>query len=515
MSTAPTPPSRESSTGTVERLHVLWIVSALMLVLLVVIVTLLGSGQLRRHAGRISEQTQAIDRLREDLSQTRKELMDLKVAMPFITQAGRVPPASVEGPHEPAPVAQEEGAEPRPAEPVPMAPDDIDALLRRALQPSEGGLYDLADRAAAEQALQAGVAGVGQAAWGGETWVRLAVIARLLDREAEAETFAGNARAANEFPRAYYELSARAMLAQRRARDAIVFARPLAAGRPQEPQGALLLAEAYRLSEDLTAADAALENLADPEHLSLADKLRLGGLFVALERWDRLDALLASLGEAPESALAQLNYLRAVLWIQQGKLPEALATLDNLLAEQPDDYELRTWRGVALLYARQLQAAREALAHAEQHRDRPEAWYWRGILELQAGNVDEAITALQTALAASSRCAPASEALATIALNRGDLLTALQNIEHAVNVSPRRASAHFLLALIHAKASHLAETAAALRTAFRLDPAFLDTARQTEAIRGLFSEDQLAALAAPTDVDPGHAPAEPDEARPD
>jgi tetratricopeptide (TPR) repeat protein len=528
MSTRPTPPSHESPTldtqspgtpnggqaiGTIERLYVLWIVSSLMFVLLVVIVTLLGSGRLQRHAERISEQAQAIEQLREELSQMRKELTDLKAAGPIIAPGPHRTPAAVAEPRETAPVVEEERAEPRPLEPVPVTSNDVDALLQRALEPSEGGLYEVADHTAAEEAVEAGALAVGRAAWSGDVWTRLAVLARLLDRDAEAETFATQARAADEFPRAYYEISARKLLGQHRAREAIVFGRLLAAGRPQDPRGPLLLAEAYRLNEDLAAADAVLEDVANVDRLSLVDKLRLGGLFVVLERWDRLDALLTSLGEVSGPALNQLNYLRAVLWIQQGKLPEAVATLANLLAERPDDYELRTWRGVALLRAREFQAARETLAHAEQHPDRPEAWYWLGMLELQTGNVDQAVVYLQKALAASYRFAPASEALGTIALNQGDLAAALQNFTNAIDANPRRASAHFLSAIAHAKASRPGEAAEALRTALRLDPSYLDTARQTEVIRDVFSEEQLEALAASAGSGPEDAPGEPDEAR--
>ena len=122
------------------------------------------------------------------------------------------------------------------------------------------------------------------------------------------------------------------------------------------------------------------------------------------------------------------------------------------------------------------------------------------MLEFDAGNIDEALPFLQHALAASHGFAPAWEALGTIALNRGDLATALQNLTNAVNANPRRGSAHFLLAVIHAKASRPSETAKALQTAFRLDPSLLKTARQTDVISGLFSHDELAALADSTDT---------------
>ncbi|MFQ5806399.1 MAG: tetratricopeptide repeat protein [Phycisphaerae bacterium] len=527
MSTTPPPPSRRPSTGMVERLYVLWVVSSLLLVLLVVVVTLFGSGQLRRHAARISEQSQAIDQLRDDLSLTRRELENLKATVAYAAPAPRAPPIAPEEPRGPTQLTEDEPLAPQPAPTATVAPDDdaINALLNSALRESDDMPYELADRAAAEGALWEGLAGAGRTAWSGQTWARLAVVACLLDRDEPAKVFAASTQALNEIPYAYYEISARKLLAKGRGTEAIVFARRLAASRPSAPQAALLLAEACRLNGHLAAADVALEKLDNIEPLSSADKLRLGRLFVALERWNRLDALLGSLDEVPQPALPQLNHLRAVLAIQQGRLPEALAILDNLLTEQPeggagvspaypDDYELRTWRGVVLLYAGQFRAAREALAHAQEHRDRPEAWYWRGVLENRAGNPDEAIRCLDHALAASHDFAPAWEALGLIALNRGDLPTALLNLTNAVNVNPRRPSAHFLLALSHAKASRPRETLEALRRAFHLDPSLLEAARQAGVITRMFSEDELAALARAAVVAPP-SPVESDEGEPD
>jgi tetratricopeptide (TPR) repeat protein len=289
------------------------------------------------------------------------------------------------------------------------------------------------------------------------------------------------------------------MLAQGRATEAIVFAGRLRAERPDNPRAALLLAEAYCLQPDLAAADAVVETLDRGQDLSPSLKLRLGRLLVALERWNRLEALLNSFGEVRPEDLSQLNFLRAVLAIQRNRLAEALAIFDNLLAEHPEDYDIRTWRGVALLAARQFQAARQALAHSRAFPGRPEAWYWRGMLELRAGNDDEAVTFFEHALAASQRYAPAWEALGTIALNRGDLPTAVQNLQNAVAANPRRASTHFLLSIVHAKTLQPTATADALRTALRLDPSLLEQAQQTEVIGRLFTPEELEALAHPVD----------------
>ena len=59
-----------------------------------------------------------------------------------------------------------------------------------------------------------------------------------------------------------------------------------------------------------------------------------------------------------------------------------------------------------------------------------------------------AVTALLASVGAAA-------ALGTLALNRGDLPSALESISRAVQADPRRAPAHFLLALAHAKATRL------------------------------------------------------------
>ena len=74
---------------------------------------------------------------------------------------------------------------------------------------------------------------------------RLALVARLLDRDGPADMFAQKATDTNEFPWEYYRLSTQRMLAHGRTAEAIVFARRLRDNRPDDPRAALLLAEAY------------------------------------------------------------------------------------------------------------------------------------------------------------------------------------------------------------------------------------------------------------------------------
>lgn len=496
MANEPTP-ARNSTSA--DRLCAISLMSSLLIVLLVIVLSLLGLRYLRQHAEKITDQDRTIEQLQSDLDELREELATRPPRRP--RQDRQPTPVTPQPDTGNSPVTPTTVPEPAPTaaaapEKVPAVADSvIDGLLSRAMRTGETPPYELADQTAAQEALRVGLRDAATATWSGETWAGLAVLAHLQGRDAPAEMFALRAEGARTSPYAFYELSALARLAENRIDEAITFGQRMVNARPDDPRGRLLLAGAQRRNGDLAAVDETLAEITNTQRLTLPEKLKFGRLLLITERWARLDALLATINQVPAGESAEVNFLRAVLAIQRGRLPEALAILDNLLAESPGEYRLLMWRGVALLDAGQLEAARETLAETEQQADRPEGWYWRGMVELQAGNAAAAISMFQHALAASQRFAPAWEALGTIALNRGDLQTAMQNVTNALAANSRRAPAHFLVAIIHAKASRTEETAGALRTAFALDPSLLEVAEQTPVITAILSQDALAQLA--------------------
>ena len=87
---------------------------------------------------------------------------------------------------------------------------------------------------------------------------------------------------------------------------------------------------------------------------------------------------------------------------------EALAVLEYLLGDSADDYDVQVWRGVALVEGRQYGSARQAFDQsAALNAGRPEAWYWRGTVEIRAGKPDEAVAFLEKARSSgSSNCSP-------------------------------------------------------------------------------------------------------------
>lgn len=481
----PVPPRR----NTIERLYVLWLVSSALLLLIVIAVAMLGNERLKRHAARLDEQSETLERLERKTAELRLDLERL-IAAP-VTPPIASPPAD----EIPAvsPTVDADARATDADEPDPIL--DIESLLARAVAEDESGRPIIADADAAESAVNAGMGGAGSSVWSGQTWTRLAIVARLLDRDTPAELFAIKALASGYAPADYYALTARVLLEKGNAPEAIVYAERLVKATPAEASAALLLSEVYHARDDIAGVAKIVRTISDPRVLTASEQLRLGRLLVVTEQWDQLENLVAGFADLPEQNLPRANRLRAVAAIRARRLPEALAIIDALLDDHPNDYDLLTWRGVALLEARQYEAARAALNHADAHPERPEAWCWRGVVELRSGDLDAAAKYIRRSLAASRRYAPAWEALARVALNRGDLQTAAQNAAHAIEANPYRASAHVLLAIASARMERAEPTLDALRAAIKLDPTALQTARDTDAIQRLLSREQWEELA--------------------
>jgi tetratricopeptide (TPR) repeat protein len=128
---------------------------------------------------------------------------------------------------------------------------------------------------------------------------------------------------------------------------------------------------------------------------------------------------------------------------------------------------------------------------------------------MQNGRPTVAAEYFKNALASSARMAPAWEALAAVELNAGHVDAALQDVGKALEINARRASAHFLAALAHAKVGQREPAAGELRAAFELDPGYVEEARQSDVITRLFTPSDLEALGsapATQESPPGSAP---------
>lgn len=478
----------------IERLYVFSIVSTALLVLLIVVLAVLTNGLLRKQSRQI------------DALSARLEALEAAPPRSLRNEPSTAPPASAP-PSTPrergasTPPASEPAHAQAPAPPTTSAPAaptlsevDLQKRLAAIVETTPTGEYSLTNRAAAGTLLADALAVAERASWSGNAWLGLALLANLLDRDTEADLFARRAQQAGVSPAPYLTLAARRALDAGAGERALTFAQRLG-DIGSGTVAALIAAEASLLMHDYASAERAVAQVRNPQQLTLGEALRLGEVYVALERWGQLRALLSMITSVPAELQSERDYLGAVLAIQDNQLVEALAVLDYQVEQHPESYKRLMWRGVTLLQAGQYDAARETFTQTERWPARPEAWYWRGVLELRDGQPDAAANYFNNALASVSTYAPAHEALAGMAINRDDLDGATASAMNAIQSDPYRPTAHFLLALALCKANNRDDAERALRATFALDRSWLSTAQQTPAIQQLFSAEELSSLA--------------------
>ena len=472
-----------------DRLYVLWIISSLVVVLVIIVGGLMTSGSMRRYERALDQQSAAIDELRGDLETLQKQVLKLSERK----QAEPARPARDKQPASPKPPESSQ-ASPTPTEPAteqtqPPAPTNaLAALLDQAVAIDNAGRPALKDMAAAQEALEQAQIAPNLT---GRLCARLALVAALAGESQLAERFAIQAMNSGTPPVAYYEYATRQNLAADRITEATVFARRLREALPENSRANLLFAAALSRSGDWANAGTGLQRVHEPERLSFDDRLLFGTLLLKAERWAPLQALLAGLSDAPPARLEDVNRLRAGFAIHRNHVVEGLAIADELLAQKPEDNELRILRAAALIGANQLDAARTQLQDVK---PTPEAWFWLGILELHSNDAERAIAALQQTLEEEHRHSPAWEALATIALNDGDLPSAGTYVDNAIAANPWRPSPHLLRAIVKAKANQREQARESLATAVQLDPTLIETAAQADILQSIATTEELRAL---------------------
>ena len=519
IKSSPSQSNRVRSSDAVERLYVYWLVSTALLILVVLIVVMLTRGMLRRQAAAVDELTGRVAALEDEISALRDDLgyvYDEPESTPQDAQPSREPILEPGGPpaaHQPE--LPDVGADRATPATETAAPADamVQQALDRVVSDDPVTPLDVADPSEAGHVVETALLYAERARWGAATWARLAVLARLVGRDTAAEAFAERARAAGDPLLSYAEVSARSLLARGRPQEALPQARSLAAASRGAPRAQVLLAAAFMGTDDPASADEVVETLALPVVVPVYDKLVLAGVLMALEHWPQLEAVLSTVHDVPAELHAEHSFLVAVSLARAARTVEALAVLEGLLAEtrpgpeaavaggwrwpRPDRHELEVWRGVTLMLAQQPEATRDVLQRAAGAApDRADAHYYLGLLEARAGRGEIAKSHLKNALARAPRLTPALEALALLEIDEGQVPAALQHLSQAVAINFRRAPAHFLTAIAHAKLSEAEPAAAALRITFQLDERYLAEAKQTDVILKLFTPDELDRLAA-------------------
>lgn len=485
--------SRDPLEAWLARLYALWAFGMLLVLLLAGLLTAFGRAALQRHSRAIQQLAQRIDRIESHLNA-------LPVPAPDRTL---LPPRD-----------QDDESDTTPARPAtrpdrgraaaglpsvagaddtgPVGPATIRTLLDRALAPDEQERFAIADRDAAETLLNEARGWREASDPSPEVLEQVAIVARLLDDEELALALAARAHAAGRPVWDFDEVSARALLAAGRLDEALSFASRLQSS-PRSDLARYLIAAIHLARENWGAADEALTAV-DPSPLASGDRIALGWGCVALERWQILERVLRTLEGASGELALDRDLLRAVLFIQQRRLVEALAVLDYLREARPEDEEVRMWRGAALVQAGQLEAARAVLRPLADS-GRAGAWYWLARLEADAGHDDEARQALHRSLELAPRLVAAWERLGELALD-DDPAQAAQFYASAARINPRRAASHFGLARAWAGAGQLDRAADALRRAVQLEPLLLEQARSDPVFAKAFTPDELERLLA-------------------
>lgn len=516
------PPAARAARNALERLYIYWLTSVLLLILLAALSIVLVRGALQR-------QTDAISALQAKVSRLEIQLQEAQTAAPPPAETTRAPTEPTRRPDEtrrPRTTPDEyappgvTGLQPAPAAAAAQGLDEATLRMRLdqvlpspALIPS-----DIRDADAALKLLEEADRSVPSASWNGSTWARLATLARLLGQDAAAARLARRAASAGGDPTEYLAATTRMLLARGAADDALPLVSQLVEQTRGVPTARVLLAATLITLGNDDDADETVALLAGAGEMALIDRLLLGRILLALERWDELDALMSGIKQVPDTLAAEYGFLLAAGRAHAGNTVEALAILDGLRADlppartsgtaarighpwqalppAPDLYEIETWRGVALLRAGQRDAAQEVLQQAASlSPGRPDAHYQLGVLEAQRGRPEIAALHFKNALASSARYAPAWEALALLEIDTGELDAALEHVARALDVNIRRPAAHFLRAIAHAKRADHDQAAAALQEAVRLDQRYVDKALQIEVFQRLFTPEELQQMA--------------------
>ncbi len=497
--------------GALERMYAYWLSSTVVFLLALIALMVYVGGALQRQGTQLGAATEQATVVAGDVAQLQDRLAAVErrldaLAAQVSSLAAREPAPTPETP----PTA--------PAAPAVPAEPTVRAQLFQSTSPNPSTPFDIARPAEAAAAIATATRHLDEARWGGETWLRLAIVARLLSDDRQADAFAERAAAQNQDLLPYIEAATRCAVARGRNEEAASRAAQLAEHAAASSSAAALLAAAHHINGNAAAADEALAQVTAPRALPSYDLLLLTRVAMELQRWDRLVELLNAAGDVPApldpafrfvhavalsqaaqsedghvKALAALDYVKAHL---DDPLPSTPVSTDDWRTFGPDAYEVDVWRGMALVAANQMTAAREILESAvAAEPQRAAAHYALGEWALRMNELDMAAEQLEQAVALAPDHAPAWEALAVTELTRNQLEAAVRHARRATELHPRRPSAHFLLALAHANLVNRDEAAVALRTAFQLDPRYREEAEHAEVFTRLFTAADLEALA--------------------
>ncbi len=182
-------------------------------------------------------------------------------------------------------------------------------------------------------------------------------------------------------------------------------------------------------------------------------------------------------GTSPRDALAH-NFL-ATKYLQAGRVPDAVAQLEEALRLKPDDAEAHSNLASALQsqgrLAEALQHAREA-QHLKPDDDR--VHFNLGNVLNATGQVDEAIRELRRAVELNPENADAHFNLAVIIGPRNRIDEAIVHLRKAIEINPRHAEAHRNLGVALGFQGRVDEAIREVQAALRLRPDSVEAREQ-------------------------------------
>lgn len=193
-----------------------------------------------------------------------------------------------------------------------------------------------------------------------------------------------------------------------------------------------------------------------------------------LHRQQKVDAALEALalvGEGLHRRAAEVDGLRALLWLDAGDLTQAAAYADRALDADPNQHEAGIVRGTLALWSQQLDESTAALQRVvARHPESGRAWLGLGQAQMLRANVPAARALLERATHAMPDHIGTWHAMAWCQLLEGDLAGARQSFDKAFALDRTFGETHGGFALVHALRSERKEAEESIKRAMRLDP---------------------------------------------
>jgi Flp pilus assembly protein TadD len=164
------------------------------------------------------------------------------------------------------------------------------------------------------------------------------------------------------------------------------------------------------------------------------------------------------------------NFL-AARYLQAGRIPEAVAQLDEALRLNPDDAEAHSNLGIALQLQGRLGDALTELREAARLKPEDDRVHVNlGNVMQAGGRADDAISQYRQAIAINPENADAHFNLALMLGPRGRLAEAIVHLRRAVAINPQKADVHRNLGLALSLQGHTDEAIEEFREALRIQP---------------------------------------------